>query len=119
MKDQRLKVFRAALDGVTESLGALVRVARWSDPESPPEPLRSAVSKLVERLGTADRIASGTFVGSPADMTRVSAMCTTMTRLDVAYVAYRRRLESKSEPPVDAAATLEQDIAEATAAMAD
>jgi hypothetical protein len=46
-------------------------------------------------------------------------MCTTMKRLDVAYVAYRRRLESKSEPPVDAAATLEQDIAEATAAMAD
>jgi hypothetical protein len=119
MKDQRLKVFRAALDEVTESLDAFVRVARWVDPESPPEPLRSAVSKLVERLGTADRVASGTFVGSPADMSRVSAMCTTMKRLDGAYVAYRRRLESKSELPVDAAATLEQDIAEATAAMAE
>jgi hypothetical protein len=119
MKDQRLKVFRVALDGLTESLGALVRVARWADPESPPEPLRTAVSKLVERLGTADRIASGTFVGSPADMTRVSAMCATMKRLDLAYVAYRKRLESTSEPPFEAAATLEQDIAEATAGMAD
>jgi hypothetical protein len=120
MKDQRLKVFRAALDAVTESLDALVRVARWSDvAEAPPEPLRTAVSKLVERLGTADRIASGTFVGSPADMTKVNAMCATMKRLDLAYVAYRKRLESKSEPPTQAAAALEVDIAEATAAAID
>jgi hypothetical protein len=119
MKDQRLKIFRVALDGVTESLGALVRVARWADPEAPPEPLRTAVSKLVERLGTADRVASGAFVGSPADMTRVRAMCATMKRLDLAYVAYRKRAESTTQGAFDAAATLEQDIAEATAAMGD
>jgi hypothetical protein len=120
MKDQRLKVFKATLDAVTESLDALVRVARWSDAvEAPPEPLRMAVSKLVERLGAADRIASGTFVGSPADMTKVNAMCATMKRLDLAYVAYRKRLESKSEAANEAAAALEVDIAEATALAVD
>ena len=119
MKDQRVKVFRAAHDALVESLSALVRVARWSDAvESPPEPLRVAVSKLSERLGTADRLASGTFVGTPTDATRVNAMCATMKRLDVAYVAYRKRLEGKPEQTGDAASALELDIAEATAAQA-
>jgi hypothetical protein len=120
MKDNRLKAFRTTLDAVTESLDALVRVARWSDAtEAPPEPLRAAASKLVERLGAADRIASGAFVGSPADMTKVSAMCSRMRQLDLAYVAYRKRLESKAEGPLQAAAALEVDIAEATAVAID
>ncbi len=116
MKDQRLKVFKTALDALVESLDAQVRVARWSDTaEPPPEPLRIAASKLTERLGAADRLASGTFVGSPVDTTRVNAICATMKRLDVAYVAYRKRLEGKPEQLGDAASALELDIAEATA----
>jgi len=115
MKDQRLKVFRGALDGLVESLDALVRVTRWTDPDAPPEPLRSAVSKLAERLGVADRLSSGTVVGSPADVNKVAAMCAAMKRLDTAYVAYRKRLDSKAGPVTDAAAALETDIAEATA----
>jgi hypothetical protein len=111
-----VKVFRAALDGLIESLDALVRVTRWSDSETPPEPLRAAVSKLNERLGSADRLASGAFVGSPADTSKVNAMCGTMKRLDAAYVAYRKRLESRPDQAADAAAALETDIAEATGA---
>lgn len=114
MRDQRLKVFRTALDGLIESLDALVRVARWADAvEAPPEPLRVAVSKLTERLGTADRLASGTFVGTQIDTSKVNAMCATMKRLDGAYVAYRKRLEGKPEQTGDAASALETDIAEA------
>jgi hypothetical protein len=115
MKDARLKVFRGALDGLTESLEALVRVTRWSGTEVPPEPLRNAVSKLSERLGSAGRLASGAFVGTPADTTKVQAMCDTMKRLDSAYVAFRKQLEARPDKPGDAAERLEHDIAEATA----
>ncbi len=119
MKDQRVKAFRAAHDALVESLSALVRVARWSDAsESPPEPLRVAVAKLTDRLGAADRLASSTFVGTPTDATRVNAMCATMKRLDVAYVAYRKRMESKPEQSAEAASALELDIAEALATEA-
>jgi len=118
MKDQRLKVFRTALDALVESLDALVRVSRWSDPDAPPpEPLLVAASKLAERLGVAGRLASGTFVGTPVDVNKVSAMCAAMKRLDVAYVAYRKRVDSNPRE-VDAAATLEVDIAEASAGAA-
>jgi hypothetical protein len=117
MNNQRVKVFRAAVDGLVESLDALVRVSRWADAEAPPEPLRTAVSKLSERLGSADRLASGTFVGSPADRTKVAAMCASMKKLDLAYVAFRKRVEARPASAVDAAAALETDIAEATATL--
>jgi hypothetical protein len=118
MKDQRLKVFRSAVEGVIESLDALVRVSRWKEAEAPPEPLRTAVSKLVDRLGTADRLSTGAFLGSPADVNKVSAMCTAMKRLDTAYVTYRKRVQSAPEQTADAASALEAEIAETTAASA-
>jgi hypothetical protein len=117
MKDHRLKVFRATLDALTESLEAVVRVARWKDPEAPPESLRTAVAKLAERLSSADRLSSGSFVGSPADTTKVNAMCTRMKRLDTAYVAYLKQLEAKPNQVAEAAEALETDIAEATAGV--
>jgi len=119
MKDQRLKVFRGALEGLIESLDALVRVSRWSEADPPPDPLRAAASKLLDRLGTAGRLSSGAFVGTPADATKVEAMFATMRRLDAAYVVYRKRMDqvpsASDGAPSDAAATLEADIAEATA----
>ncbi len=118
MKDQRLKVFRSAVEGVIESLDALVRVTRWKEAEPPPEPVRTAVAKLVDRLGTADRLAAGAFLGSPADVNKVSAMCTAMKRLDAAYVGYRRRVQSAPEQTPDAASALETEIAETTATSA-
>jgi hypothetical protein len=117
MRDQRLKVFRATLNALTESLEALVRVTRWTDREAPPEPLRTAVGKLTERLGSADRLASGAFIGSRADTIKVNAICATMKRLDAAYAAYRTRVDAKPDHAADAAQALETEIAEATAAM--
>jgi hypothetical protein len=119
MKDQRLKVFRGALEGLIESLDALVRVSRWTEADPPPDPLRTAAAKLLDRLGTAGRLSSGTFVGTAADTAKVNAMFATMKRLDTAYVSYRRRVESTPEQGGDAAATLEAEIAEATAGAAE
>src|SRR5258708_39856727 len=113
MKDHRLRVFRGASGSLVESLDTLVRVSRWTEADLPPAPLRVAVAKLVDRLGAANRLSSGTFLGSPSDANKVSAMCTAMKRLDAAYVAYRKRATSSPEQIVDAAAALELEISEA------
>ena len=120
MKDHRLQVFRGALEGLIESLDALVRVSRWAEAEPPPDPLQSAAAKLLDRLGTAGRLSSSAFVGgTAADTTKVNAMIATMKRLDAAYVTYRKRVESSPAQQKDAAATLEAEIAEATAGVAE
>jgi hypothetical protein len=112
MKDQRLQVFRAAVEGLMESLEAYVRVSRWKDAGKPPEPLATAAAKLVDRLGAADRLSSGTFVGTATDANKVTAMCAAMKRLDAAYVAYRQRLEWTPDQETIACATLEAEIGE-------
>src|SRR6185437_9477425 len=113
MKDQRLQVFRTAVDSLTESLEALVRVSRWTDGDAPPEALSTSVSKLVERLGVASRLAASQFHGTPTDMRKVSSMCTAMKRLDAAYVVYRKRIETSPAERQDAATALELEISEA------
>ena len=118
MKDQRIKVFSAAVDALTESLDALVRVSRWTGAEPPPEELSAAVSKLVDRLGVASRLVSNPFQGTPADMRKVSAMCGAMKRLDAAYVAYRKQVASTPDHVVDAAAALEFEMSEAAGGLA-
>jgi hypothetical protein len=115
MKDVRLKGFREALEGLSESLDAFVRVSRWADAEPPPEPLRTAAAKLVDRLGAAGRLCAGTFVGTPVDTAKVNAMVATMKKLDAAYASYRKRVDSEPGQSADALATLEAEIGEATA----
>ena len=119
MKDHRLKIFRATLDAFNESLVAVVRVARWKEPEAPPESLRTAADKVSERRSSADRLVSGPFVGSPADTTKVNAMCATMKQLDAAYLTYLKQLEVEPNQVAQAAAALETDIAEATARVGE
>src|SRR5690349_6519056 len=104
MKDDRVKSFRKALEGLIESLDATVRVSRWDAAESVPEPLAESAGNLVVRLGAAGRLAAGTFRGSPVDVARVNAICGAMRRLDTAYVAYRKTIPR--EP--DAAALARQ-----------
>lgn len=109
MKDERVTFFRKALEGLVESLDATVRVARWNSEESVPEPLKGSASRLVERLGTADRLASGTFNGSVGDMARVKTMCGAMKRLDASYVTYRQATPKDRD---GAAMTLDSDVHE-------
>jgi hypothetical protein len=112
MKDNRLKAFQTAIEALLESLDAYVRVGRWRESGDLPEPLRTAAAKLNDRLATAERVASGVFVGTPADSNKVTAMCSAMKRLDAAYMSCRRQVE---RDPVEAAiawAALESEIGE-------
>src|SRR5258708_27091139 len=112
MKDNRIKVFRAAIEALLESLDAYVRVERWNEPGEVPEPLHTAATKLLDRLGAADRLASGVFVGTPADANKVTAMCSAMKRLDPAYVSYRHQVERTPNQEGAAWAALEAEIGE-------
>jgi hypothetical protein len=115
MKDQRVQVFRTTLEALIESLNAFVRVSRWSDEAPSPEPLRLAASKLMDRIGSAERLASGKFNGTPQEVDRVNTMCDSMRKLDAAYVKYRRRVEGAPAQKADALTTLEAEVGEAAA----
>jgi protein tyrosine phosphatase (PTP) superfamily phosphohydrolase (DUF442 family) len=116
MRDQRLRVFRTAVDGLVESLDAFVRLSRWTEGESKPEPLVAAAAKLFERLGAADRLAASQFQGPPADTAKVTAMCSALKRLDAAYLAYCKQGASATHR-AEAMTALETEIA-ATAELA-
>lgn len=112
MKDQRVTLFTAALEGLMESLDATVRIMRWKGAEGVPEPLKVSAAKLLDRLGKADRLANGSFSGTPADTAKVTAMCTAMKRLDAAYVAYRQALDTAPSQSDEAALALDAEIDE-------
>lgn len=112
MKDSRVTFFRNTLESLLESLDATVRVTRWVGPEVIPEPLKETAAHLGTRLGTAGRLASSTFTGSPADAARVEVMLGAMRRLDAAYVAYRQHLDRPAAERETAAMTLTAEIAE-------
>ena len=115
MKDTRVTFFRKTLEGLIESLDATLRLKRWDSAEDVPAPLAESASRLVSALGTADRLASGTFSGSAADTARVNAMLGAMRRLDAAYVAYRRQLDVTPANGETAASALNAEIDEVKA----
>lgn len=93
-KDPRIVTFRTALESLIESLEATVRIARWEAGGEPvPEPLRQAAAQLQDRLGSANRLAAGRFVGAPAVVATSDAIKEAVRKLDAAFVAYRRRAE--------------------------
>lgn len=110
MKDQRIPFIRKALDGVLESLEATLRVKRWTGAEEIPEPLKRASDRLVERLTTADRLATTPFRGTPIDTGKVEAMVGAIRRLDAAYVAFRQVVERKPTDLETAATLLTEEI---------
>jgi hypothetical protein len=105
-----MRVFRTATLGLVESLDAVVRVSRWNEGEVKPEPLVAAAAKLLDRLGAADRLAASQFQGPPADVAKVTAMCSAMKRLDAAYLAYCKQSASPAQR-AEAATALETEIA--------
>ncbi len=111
-KDQRLKVFRSAIEELLESLDAFLRVAQWNEPEQPPHPLHAAATKLLDRLGAADRLASSTFVGTQTEAGKVTAICAALKRLDAAYVVYRQKADWGPNRRAAASAKLEETIGE-------
>jgi hypothetical protein len=97
-KDPRIVAFRGALESLIESLDATVRIARWQAGGEPiPEPLRDSAAQLQDRLGSANRLAAGRFVGAPAVVATSDAIKEAVRGLDAAFVAYRQRAESGQE----------------------
>jgi hypothetical protein len=93
-KDPRIVAFRGALESLIESLDATVRIARWQAGGEPiPEPLRQSAGQLQDRLGSANRLAAGRFVGAPAVVATSDAIKEAVRGLDTAFVAYRKRAE--------------------------
>ncbi len=92
-KDPRIVTFRVALESLIESLDATVRIARWETGEPIPEPLRQSAAQLQDRLGSANRLAAGRFVGAPAVVATSDAIREAVRGLDAAFVAYRKRAD--------------------------
>ncbi len=110
MKDQRVTYLRGVLESLLESLDATVRIARWSGTESVPEPLEKSASQLLDRLGTANRLASGRFVGSPVVVSLMTTISGAIQRLDLAFVQYRRKMEGSQTSKDEAANALDAEI---------
>jgi hypothetical protein len=112
MKDHRIQAFRTAIDGLIESLEAEIRLSRWSDAEPKPVPLVLSAGKLQDRLGTAERLSSARFHGTPTELNRVGAMCVVLKGLGEAYVIYRQQLDSPgNENMGEAVVALETKVA--------
>lgn len=94
MKDQRLDVFRVAIDGLIESLDATIRLSRCADADPRPPELVAAAAKLVDRLGAADRLAATKYQGTLNDIGKVDAMCAILKQLDGIYLSYRKQVGS-------------------------
>lgn len=90
MKDQRVVFLRKAFDGLVESLDATVQIALWKEPEGVPEPIQEAAGKLLERLGSANRLAAGKFAGSPILVSSAGEISSAIHKLDLAFVEFRR-----------------------------
>ena len=104
-KDPRIVTFRGALESLIESLDATVRIARWAPGGEPiPEPLRRSAEQLQERLGSANRLAAGKFVGAPAVVATSDAIREAVQQLDAAFVAYRKRATDTGPGQQDEAA---------------
>jgi hypothetical protein len=110
MKDQRVAFFRKLLDSLVESLEATVRIARWHGEEAIPEPLQQSATKLLDRLGTANRLAADKYAGPPPVVACMAAMSSATQRLDFAYVEYRKHIDGKPEKREEAASALDAEV---------
>lgn len=110
MNDQRVAAFRKTLTALVESLDATVRVARWPGPDAIPTPLEDSASKLLERLGSANRFAADRYQGAPPVVVCMNAMSEATKVLDAAYVEYRRHLTGSIEEQAQAAMALDHEI---------
>jgi hypothetical protein len=109
--DPRIVTFRGALESLIESLDATVRIARWQPGGEPiPEPLRLSAAQLQERLGSANRLAGGRFVGAPGVVATSDAIRKAVLQLDAAFVAYRKRADGGAGERDEAAIELDAEV---------
>ncbi len=89
MKDSRIEAFRIALERLTESLDATLRLKRWDPTDAVPEPLSKVAAQLTPTLELIERLSAPAFVGSSTDTAKMSAMRAAALRLTTAYGSYR------------------------------
>jgi hypothetical protein len=109
-RDARLTQFRTVLDALIESLDASVRLIRWKEGESKPEALERSAALLLERLGSANRLAAARFVGAPAFVVTSTAIGEAIQALDQAYAEYRRTSGRGPSALEEAAVALDAEI---------
>ena len=109
-RDARLIQFRAVLDALIESLDASVRLTRWNEDESKPDALERSAALLLDRLGSANRLAAGRFVGAPAFVTTSTAIGEAIQALDRAYVEFLRSGGKGPSALEEAAGALDAEI---------
>lgn len=108
--DARLTQVRRVLEALLESLDATVRLTRREEGETVPEPLRLSAAQLIDRLGAANRLAAGKFVGPPAFVATTTAIGEAIRQLDAAFVAYRKHLDRAPSESGEAAIGLDAEI---------
>jgi Zn-dependent M16 (insulinase) family peptidase len=94
MRNKRIQVFQQSLEELVESIDATLRLSSWDVAEAVPEPLKESASKLMARMAVSDRLVSGVFNGNSRDAAHVRMLTDAMRRLDAAYLAYVKKLES-------------------------
>ena len=109
-RDARLTQFRSVLDALIESLDASVRLTRWKEGETKPEALERSAALLLERLGSANRLASAKFVGAPAFVVTSTAIGEAIQALDQAYADYRKSSARGPAALEEAAVALDAEI---------
>jgi hypothetical protein len=108
--DARVTQIRRVLEALLESLDATVRLTRQTEGEAAPEPLEQSAAQLVDRLGAANRLAAGKFVGPPAFVTTTTAIGEAIRQLDAAFVAYRKHVDRAPSERGEAAIALDAEI---------
>lgn len=110
MTQSAMDFYRNAIAELLESLDASVHVSTLASPQAAPEETRACASRLVERLGTANRLAKGRFTGPERVVTKMSAMSAAVQRLDEAFVSYRRSEGGSREERARGAEALQVEI---------
>lgn len=87
-----------------------MRLARWKEGEAKPEALERSAALLLERLGSANRLAAAKFVGAPAFVVTSTAIGEAIQALDRAYVEYRRACARGPSAIEEAAVVLDAEI---------
>ena len=111
MRDRRVVFLRGVFDGLVESLDATLRISRWTGTDLVPDPLKAAAAALVDRLGTANRLAADRFAGSPHVVASMVEISGGIKRLDNAYVEFRRSLAGNPTQKDDGAVALDAELA--------
>jgi hypothetical protein len=101
---------RRVLEALLESLDATVRLTRQQTGETASTPLEESAAQLIERLGAANRVAAGKFVGPPAYVATATAIGEAIRQLDSAFVAFRKQLDRAPSECDDAAIALDAEI---------